>query len=584
MVFVEKRSNMVMYQRNDIVRLGDSKFNELKDQLWFSDNAFVIAEVGMDGMVSLIELDESISISEVLPLPISKKYAGNVYYDPIIAASIIGPDDEIPVHSTDYSYFMDAFGRVTEERGTTLRALVEEQKCKYVHEVQHWLRERYGSNDLKVYHKIITMAEVLFRNLWNLRESLLEAGVSSYQFLYEMANMLYLRWMTFYDEKEADRWKKLEQTSGEDLLDLYKDAIRQCKQQTRIYSAPVLSEAIKVVSKCAKQENIADLFDLMLQENSRAKASGSAQNDTPGLLAQLLVELMQPKLEERWFDPAAGFASFLVEIDKYLKKTNSNYRLLTEKEKAFQITEAMSGMEIQKEVARIGFCNTRFHGLRSDIKVGDSLMATNYQLYDGIICEPPIQMFSLAGKQSTGTNKNKQLEFVDLILKSLSPQRNSRAAILLPESFLYKNSYEYQYFRKRLFEEYDLHTILRLPKGIYPNSSISMCAIFLTNNRSDGNRVLLYDMQLEKMKSENLDNLNIFKDFIKTYRNREPQRRGQLISLDEIRNDDYTITFVKDKHQEEEKMESPAHYLEKANKVVREIRSLLKKIEFEVND
>ena len=575
---------MIMYQRNDIVKLGDSKFDGLKDQLWFSDNAFVIAEVGMDGTVSLNELDEPISISEIMPLSISKKHAGNVYYDPIIAASIIGPDDEIPVHSTDYSYFMDALGRVTEEDGTTLRALVEEQKFKYVHEVQHWLRGRYETDDLKVHHKIITMAEVQYRSLWNLRENLLEAGVSSYQFLYEMANMLYLRWMTFYDEKEFGRWKKLEQTSGEDLLDLYQEAIRQSKQETHIYSASVLGEAIKVVSKCAKQENIADLFDLMLQENSRAKASGSAQNDTPGLLAQLLVELMQPTIGERWYDPAAGFAGFLVEIDKYLKKTNSNYQLLTEKDKAFQITEALSGMEIQKEVARIGFCNTRFHGIRCDIKIGDSLMATNYQLFDGIVCEPPIQMFSLAGKQSTGTYKNKQLEFVDLILKSLSGQRNSRAAILLPESFLYKNSFEYQYFRKRLFEEYDLHTILRLPKGIYSNSSISMCAIFLSNKCRDSKWVLLYDMLHEKMKSENLDNLNIFKDFIKAYRSREPQRRGQLISLDEIRNDGYTITFVKDKHHEDEKMETPTHYLVEANKVVREIRSLLKKIEFEVND
>ena len=575
---------MIMYQRNDIVKLGDSKFDGLKDQLWFSDNAFVIAEVGMDGTVSLNELDEPISISEIMPLSISKKHAGNVYYDPIIAASIIGPDDEIPVHSTDYSYFMDALGRVTEEDGTTLRALVEEQKFKYVHEVQHWLRGRYETDDLKVHHKIITMAEVQYRSLWNLRENLLEAGVSSYQFLYEMANMLYLRWMTFYDEKEFGRWKKLEQTSGEDLLDLYQEAIRQSKQQTHIYSASVLGEAIKVVSKCAKQENIADLFDLMLQENSRAKASGSAQNDTPGLLAQLLVELMQPTIGERWYDPAAGFAGFLVEIDKYLKKTNSNYQLLTEKDKAFQITEALSGMEIQKEVARIGFCNTRFHGIRCDIKIGDSLMATNYQLFDGIVCEPPIQMFSLSGKQSTGTYKNKQLEFVDLILKSLSGQSNSRAAILLPESFLYKNSFEYQYFRKRLFEEYDLHTILRLPKGIYSNSSISMCAIFLSNKCRDSKWVLLYDMLHEKMKSENLDNLNIFKDFIKAYRSREPQRRGQLISLDEIRNDGYTITFVKDKHHEDEKMETPTHYLVEANKVVREIRSLLKKIEFEVND
>ena len=498
---------MVEYQRNDIVRLVDSKFEELKGQLWFSDNAFVVAEMEKDGMVSLNELDMPLSASEILPMPASKKHAGNIYYDPIIAASIIGPDDEIPVHSTDYSYFMDHLGRITEEDGTTLRTLVEEQKFKYVHEVQHWLRERYGSDDLKVHHKIITMAEAQYRNLWNLRESLLEAGVSSYQFLYEMANMLYLRWMTFYDEKEADRWKKLEQAAGDDLLHLYQEAIRRIKQQTRIYSASVLSEAIKVVSKCAKQENIAALFDLMLQENSKAKDGGAIQNTTPKVLAQLLVKVMRPKLGEHWHDPAAGFSGFLVEIDKYLRDSNDNYKTLTEEERKFQITEALSGMEFQREAARIGFCNTRFHGLWCNVKHGDSLEAVDYQQYDGIICEPPIQMFSLAGKQSSGTYKNKQLEFVELILKSLSYQFEGRAAMLLPESFFYKYGGEYRHIRKRLLEEYSNHAILRLPKGIYPNTNISMCAIFLRCRPSEDGKVLIYDMLSEKLKPEQLQDV-----------------------------------------------------------------------------
>ena len=94
-----------------------------------------------------------------IPMPIGRKYSGNVYYDPIIAASVLGPNDKIPVHTTDYSYFMDAFGRVKDEDGNTLLALVEEQKFKYVQEVQHWLRERTGSDDLKIHHKLITLSE-----------------------------------------------------------------------------------------------------------------------------------------------------------------------------------------------------------------------------------------------------------------------------------------------------------------------------------------------------------------------------------------------------------------------------------------
>lgn len=196
---------MVEYQRNDIVRLGDSKFKEQKENLWFKDNAFMISEVRDNGMLSLKELDEPVLASDLRPMPIEKNRAGNIYYDPVIAASIVSLGDEIPVYNRDYTYFLDAFEKVIEPDGTTLRQNVEKKSFKYVHEVQHWLRERHGSDDLKIYHKIITDAESQYRNLWKLRDNLMEIGVSPYHILYEMANMLYLRWMSFYDDSEAVR-------------------------------------------------------------------------------------------------------------------------------------------------------------------------------------------------------------------------------------------------------------------------------------------------------------------------------------------------------------------------------------------
>lgn len=128
---------MVEYKRKDIVRLREADFDELKGQLWFKDNAFEVYKVESDGRISLMELDEPISAKDILPMPVNKKYAGNIYYDPVIAASVVGPDDDIPVHYTDYTYFKDSFGKVTEEDGRTLQTLVEEQEFKYVHEVQH---------------------------------------------------------------------------------------------------------------------------------------------------------------------------------------------------------------------------------------------------------------------------------------------------------------------------------------------------------------------------------------------------------------------------------------------------------------
>ena len=575
---------MIDYQRNDIVRLKESKFDVLKPQLWFKDNAFVISEVVNDNHVLIKELDEPVSVSDLRPMPIGKKYAGNIYYDPVIAASIVGPGDEIPVYSRDYTYFLEAFERVMEADGTTLRQYVEKTPFKYVHEVQHWLREGYGSDDLKVHHKIITVAEVQYRDLWKLRDNLLEIGVSPYQFLYEMANMLYLRWMSFYDDSVASLWKELEQTTGDELQDKYQQAIQRIEQQTRIYSAKVLKQAISVVSKCAKQENIAELFDLMLEENGMSKDGGSAQNYTPPVLTKLLVELMRPEIGERWHDPASGYSGFLVEIDKYLREKNGDYKSLSQDEKVFQLTEAITGMEIQEEVGRIGLCNTRFHGLKSDVKVGNSLTTIDYQLYDGIVCEPPLPVFTLAGKSRIGNaNRNRQTEFVELIMNSLSLQPGTRAALLLPENFLYKSSLDYRSARKRLFEDFYLHTILRLPQGIYPNSTISMCALFIQRKKGIENKVLVYDMQSGKLKPEQSGDISIFKDFIRVYHSRTTNKRSSIVALDAIRNDDYRITFDKDSEQKEIQLETPMQYLVEANNVVRDIRSLLSKLEKEVN-
>lgn len=575
---------MVKFERNDIVRLTDSKFEELRGELWFKDNAFEITEVKDDGMVSLFELDTLVPVSELRSMPIGRKYAGNIYYDPIIAASVVCPDDEIPVHRTDYSYFMDAFRRVTEEDKTTMLALVEEQKFKYVHEVQHWLRERYGSDDLIIHHELVTLAEVQYQNLWGLREDLLEAGVSSYQFLYEMSNMLYLRWMAFYKDEERARWKELERTTGDELLQKYQQAIKRVKQETRIYSPSVLEQAIKEISKCAKKENIAELFDLMLEENIKMKDGGAIHNTTPKVLAQLLVEVMQPKVGEYWYDPAAGFSGFLVEINEYLRENNENYQNLTEKDRKFQITEALSGMEIQKEAARIGFCNTRFHGLWCDVKNGDSLKTVDYQQYDGVVCEPPLPVYTLAGRSKLGNaNRNRQTEFVEMIVNSLSLQPGSRAALLLPENFLFKSTMDYRIARKRLFEDCHLHTILRLPQGIYPNTTISMCALFIERQGTNDDKVLVYDMQTGNQKPEQQKNFSIFKDFIRVYRNRTADKRSSIVTVDTIRNDDYRITFDKHNQQVETQLETPNEYLAEANKVVRDIRSLLSRIEKEIN-
>jgi hypothetical protein len=90
-------------------------------------------------------------------------------------------------------------------------------------------------------------------------------------------------------------------------------------------------------------------------------------------------------------------------------------------------------------------------------------------------------------------------------------------------------------------------------------------------------------MQSEKLKTERLQDVSVFDGFIKAYHDGVFGKKGYFLSLDQLRNDDYQINFGVDNDSEKQKMETPSYYLSEANKVVREIRSLLSKMEKEIN-
>ena len=232
-------------------------------------------------------------------------------------------------------------------------------------------------------------------------------------------------------------------------------------------------------------------------------------------------------------------------------------------------------------------CNTRFHGLWCDVSCGDSLERVKYQQYEGIICEPPMPVFSLTEKSKDGkVKRNRQTEFVNLILNSLSPNNESRAALLLPESFFWVSTADYHNMRRRLFEDHDVYAILRLPKGIYNGSSISMCALFLYRNKNNGKKVLVYDMQSDKLDLETVNTCadNIFNGFKKAFWNGKLDKKSSFLSLNEIKDEGYRVSFQTGGAKEQKSVEDPSHYLAEANKIVKDIRILLSKIERELND
>lgn len=120
----------------------------------FDGNLFKIKTINND-IVELHYVDGDVLMSDISPIPINGVDDVNIYYNPIVAASIVMPGDPIPVRRTNYSYYMEAFKNSTFQN-KTFYDMIQEQNLSYVHEIQQFLRKRFRTDDLKInyWHKI----------------------------------------------------------------------------------------------------------------------------------------------------------------------------------------------------------------------------------------------------------------------------------------------------------------------------------------------------------------------------------------------------------------------------------------------
>lgn len=135
----------------DFVRIHSEFYKKYEDKTIFAENIFEINEF-VDDKVHLIGLDSEVPISELEYIPIDGVSDKCIYYDPIIAASYVAPGQPVPVHHTDYSYYMEALERVIDEKGESYANKVS--KYEYVHQVQQFLRKRHKHEDLRINHNI----------------------------------------------------------------------------------------------------------------------------------------------------------------------------------------------------------------------------------------------------------------------------------------------------------------------------------------------------------------------------------------------------------------------------------------------
>lgn len=149
------KDRMDPFEKGDYVKFTDAVYDSYTKSVYYSDNVFRITQIEADGTLRLADIDDEVPIKDVEAIPIDGIHDRNLYYDPIIMASYVAPGQPVPVHhSRSGEYYMYGLENTRMQNGKTFKAIVDEKNCQFVHEVQHCLRKKVNSDDLKLNKQI----------------------------------------------------------------------------------------------------------------------------------------------------------------------------------------------------------------------------------------------------------------------------------------------------------------------------------------------------------------------------------------------------------------------------------------------
>ena len=370
-------------------------------------------------------------------------------------------------------------------------------------------------------------ADQIAQKLWSLCNVLRDDGVTYHQYLNELTYILFLklsevkgfeehipeeyRWRGFVEEEDNNeafvRYRKFlaeisNQSSSASIQEIYTNASTSLRKPVNFNT---LVQAIDKIDWYEEddRDTMGDIYESLLEKNAGEKKSGAGQYFTPRPLINVMVDLLVPKIGERWNDPAAGTFGFMISADKYLRDKTDDYYALDEKERKFQEEKAFSGVELVGDAHRLALMNARLHGMESTIYMNDTLteFGKSIKNFDGVLANPPFGT-KKGGERPTRDDftfptSNKQLNFLQHIYRSLKKDGKARAAVVLPDNVLFEDG-DGQKIRRDLMDKCHLHTILRLPTGIFYAAGVKTNVLFFTRATTETQitpGVWFYDMR-----------------------------------------------------------------------------------------
>lgn len=394
----------------------------------------------------------------------------------------------------------------------------------------------------------MTTQEIVAK-LWNLCNVLRDDGITYHQYVTELTYILFLK-MAKETGKESNfavgikleegdnlsaeeetrngekkvimeySWDVLTAKSGLELYNYYKDLLRlfgsYCTGRVReIYQGAMtnieepknLEKIITTIDDLdwfsAREEGLGNLYEGLLEKNASEKKSGAGQYFTPRVLIDVMTRLMKPQPGERCNDPACGTFGFMIAASQYVKDQTDDFFTLDGDTAEFERTEAFTGCELVHDTHRLALMNAMLHGIDGQILLGDTLSNLGKQMHDFdlVLTNPPFGT-KKGGERATRddlifSTSNKQLNFVQHIYRSLKANGKARAAVVVPDNVLFADG-DGERIRCDLMDKCNLHTILRLPTGIFYAQGVKTNVLFFTRGQTDkGNtkEVWFYDLR-----------------------------------------------------------------------------------------
>lgn len=376
----------------------------------------------------------------------------------------------------------------------------------------------------------------IVQKLWNLCDILKDDGINYSDYVTELVLLLFSK-MEYEQAQnnnsfghklpEGSRWPDLADKSGTVLLDFYRQMLLDlgkssdpliaaiyANAQTSLREPRHLEQLIKSLDSIdwfsAQKDGLGDLYEGLLEKNATETKSGAGQYFTPRPLIDSIINCLKPQAGETIQDPAAGTAGFLIAADAYIKKNTDDHFDLNDKARAFQRNQAFVGIELVPGTRRLALMNTLLHGMEGDhegvVHLGNALgqSGANLPKVDMILSNPPFGTAKGGGGPTrddlTYKTSNKQLAFMQHIYRGLKP--GGRAAVVLPDNVLFEAGVGTE-VRRDLMDKCNLHTILRLPTGIFYAQGVKTNVLFFQKGTVENPRqeqgctknVWIYDLR-----------------------------------------------------------------------------------------